>query len=291
MSGAIENVTARFLRVTVAAPRTAPERRIPVDSAMREIVTAATHEALAPVRCSIPAPSAQSTASTIHEPPRRPDRTVLRLLLRVCGRAKRQHQHGGFENIYINYIYTATSPDFGQVAVIHAKLPTTPRTFAGEPRMGTGQLRFWSMCTGNYPSTATYACLVDKDVPVDVTAISRLLSRPLPPGQPTPSAAAASPGCPPARPTRPSSSCATCSPPRASPRRFRTFSPATSRRRWVPSIPSHRYYQTTSDFERLGCRTSAPPRRVPAAHPRHRKPRHAAHHRKPRRVRHPARPA
>jgi hypothetical protein len=63
-------------------------------------------------------------------------------------------------------VYGFLSVEFGQIAVLHAKLPSTPHTFSGEPRMGTGQLRFWSMCTGG-SGTQAYACLVDKDVPVD----------------------------------------------------------------------------------------------------------------------------
>jgi hypothetical protein len=32
--------------------------------------------------------------------------------------------------------------------------------------MGTGQLRYWSICSGNR-TTQTYGCIYDKDVPVD----------------------------------------------------------------------------------------------------------------------------
>jgi hypothetical protein len=70
------------------------------------------------------------------------------------------------ENADNKYVYGFFSVEFGQVAVLRGKLPTTPHTFDGEPVMGTGQLRFWSMCTGGTGSQA-YACLVDKDVPTD----------------------------------------------------------------------------------------------------------------------------
>jgi hypothetical protein len=48
--------------------------------------------------------------------------------------------------------------------------------------MGTGQLRYWSMCTANR-TTQTYGCAVDEDVPVDddgyfTVAISTAANRP-----------------------------------------------------------------------------------------------------------------
>lgn len=70
------------------------------------------------------------------------------------------------ENADNKYVYTGLSREFGDVAVLRAKMPTTPKTYEAEQTMGTGQLRFWSMCTGNR-ATQTYDCLVDKDVPLD----------------------------------------------------------------------------------------------------------------------------
>jgi hypothetical protein len=86
------------------------------------------------------------------------------------------------ENADNKYVYTALSREFGDVALLRARLPTTPRTFDGEARMGTGQLRFWSMCSGNR-ATFTYDCLVDKDVPLDagsnfMIAVSTASDRP-----------------------------------------------------------------------------------------------------------------
>jgi hypothetical protein len=90
---------------------------------------------------------------------------------------------GFFENVYNKYIATTISMDFGQVLMFRAKLPTTPRTFDGQRRMGTGQLRFWSICTGDVETTMTYNCLVDKDIPIDrqryfTVAISTAAARP-----------------------------------------------------------------------------------------------------------------
>ncbi|HVT37227.1 MAG TPA: hypothetical protein VHE37_16705 [Nevskiaceae bacterium] len=69
------------------------------------------------------------------------------------------------ENADNKYVYSALSREYGDVAVLRAKIPTTPKTYDGEPVMGGGQLRFWSMCSGNR-ATQTYDCLVDKDVPL-----------------------------------------------------------------------------------------------------------------------------
>lgn len=70
------------------------------------------------------------------------------------------------ENPDNKYVFTNLSHEFGAVAEFRAKLPTTPRTLDGEPTMGTGQLRYWSMCTGE-AGTQTLGCIVDEHVPVD----------------------------------------------------------------------------------------------------------------------------
>jgi hypothetical protein len=86
------------------------------------------------------------------------------------------------ENAHIKYVYSYLSQEFGKVVEFRAKLPTTPRTRDGEPSMGTGQLRYWSLCTANR-TTQTYGCAVDEDVPVDkngyfTVAISTAANRP-----------------------------------------------------------------------------------------------------------------
>jgi hypothetical protein len=167
---------------------------------------------------------------------------------------------GFFENVYINYVYTATSTDFGQVAVIHAKLPTTPRTYDGERRMGTGQLRFWSMCTGNFPSTAAYGCLVDKDVPVNrhrrfTIAISTAAARP----------ANARPRCGvawiPAGPTSQTVVIMRNMIPAAGfAQAIQNVTPGHERAQMGPYFPAT-HYATKKGFERSGCRRGARARR------------------------------
>ena len=160
---------------------------------------------------------------------------------------------GFFENIYNKYIATTISMDFGQVLTFRAKLPTTPRTFDGERKMGGGQLRFWSVCTGDVETTMTYNCLVDKDIPIDrhryfTLAISTAAARPAnatascgiawlpagPPGQtvvilrnmlPSPRFAQA----------------------------IQNVKVGHERAAMGPYYPVGRYYKTTTAFERLGC--------------------------------------
>ncbi len=73
---------------------------------------------------------------------------------------------GGFgENVDNKYIATKFSREFGAVMVIKGRMPTFPQTYAGQPRMGTGQLRYWSLCSENQGSQY-YACRTDDEVPL-----------------------------------------------------------------------------------------------------------------------------
>jgi hypothetical protein len=76
---------------------------------------------------------------------------------------------GGFyENVHNAYMTTFDTSSYGDVLVFHAKAPTTPATFAGETTMGTGQLRYWSMCS-NTSTTQFLACVKDDDLPIDAS--------------------------------------------------------------------------------------------------------------------------
>lgn len=70
------------------------------------------------------------------------------------------------ENADNKYVYTFLSHSLGHVVALRGKLPTTPKTYEGQKTMGTGQMRYWSMCTG-IRTTQTLGCMVDKDVHVD----------------------------------------------------------------------------------------------------------------------------
>jgi hypothetical protein len=74
------------------------------------------------------------------------------------------------------YVFTWLDRRFGpnhsahNIAVLHGLLPTTPATYAGEPKMArTSQLRYWSICNNQgLPSGATTGpCLADEEVPIN----------------------------------------------------------------------------------------------------------------------------
>jgi hypothetical protein len=75
---------------------------------------------------------------------------------------------GGFyENIDNAYMTTFATASFGDVLVFHGKAPTTPQTFLStDMTMGSGQLRYWSMCS-NMSTTQFLGCVKDDDVPLD----------------------------------------------------------------------------------------------------------------------------
>lgn len=110
------------------------------------------------------------------------DNEILGALTAPLAELAAQLPAGFGENTDNKYVYSLVSREHGNVAVFRARLPTTPKTYEGESRMGSGQMRFWSMCTGNI-ATQAYDCLVDKDMPLDSSgyytlAISAAADRP-----------------------------------------------------------------------------------------------------------------
>lgn len=91
---------------------------------------------------------------------------------------------GFFGNIHNAYLEGALSRKLGKVVVVRGRAPTTPKTRAGERRMGSGQMRFWSVCmTQALVTGATTGCLFDEQVPTDrrgnyTIVISRKADRP-----------------------------------------------------------------------------------------------------------------
>jgi hypothetical protein len=73
------------------------------------------------------------------------------------------------------YVFTWLDRTFGpnrnghNIAVIRGRLPTTPATYAGEPKMGSGELRYWSICNneGLTSGKTTGPCLADEEVPIN----------------------------------------------------------------------------------------------------------------------------
>src|SRR5581483_8634061 len=110
------------------------------------------------------------------------DNQILGALTPPLAAVAGQLPAGFGENADNKYVYSLVSHDYGNVVAFRAKLPTTPKTYAGENTMGGGQLRFWSMCTGNL-ATQAYDCRVDKDMPLDAdgmytVAVSTAADRP-----------------------------------------------------------------------------------------------------------------
>ena len=74
-------------------------------------------------------------------------------------------QGGFYSNRDSAYIYSHLSRLFGQVLVLTGRLPQTPQTYNSPQRMPGGQLRFWSLCTGESRVTVrTPDCLSDRQV-------------------------------------------------------------------------------------------------------------------------------
>lgn len=72
---------------------------------------------------------------------------------------------GGFlSNRDNQYIYAAMFKGLGDTVVLHGKFPTTPKTSDGNPIMGTGDMRYWSLCTNDGNTTAVYACIYDEQL-------------------------------------------------------------------------------------------------------------------------------
>jgi hypothetical protein len=74
---------------------------------------------------------------------------------------------GQYSNVNNRYVLADVNLGFGQVLVLRGKLPTTPQTVNGEGRMGSGQMRYWSICQNqSVATTAGGACLYDEEVPI-----------------------------------------------------------------------------------------------------------------------------
>jgi hypothetical protein len=76
-----------------------------------------------------------------------------------------QVQGGFYSNKDSAYIYAHLSRLFGHVLVVKGRLPRTPQTESGPKRMPGGQLRYWSLCTGeSRVTTRTPDCVYDRQV-------------------------------------------------------------------------------------------------------------------------------
>lgn len=77
---------------------------------------------------------------------------------------------GQYNNIDNNYVAAFVNRGFkpGPVLVLKGRLPTTPLTGPGVKTMGTGELRYWSICQNESLFTTKGAgCVYDSQIPVD----------------------------------------------------------------------------------------------------------------------------
>lgn len=89
---------------------------------------------------------------------------------------------GGFgTNADSAYMSTTFSSEFGPVLAFRGRGPTFPKTFAGQRRMGRGQVRYWSLCTNGHGGQF-YDCRADDQIPLRrgryLIAISTAAARP-----------------------------------------------------------------------------------------------------------------
>ena len=95
-----------------------------------------------------------------------------------------QSRGGLYSNKDSAYIYAHLSRGFGPLLVLRGQLPTYPATRNRQRVMRRGQLRFWSLCTGeSRVTTRTPDCLADRQVRIDrrrryTVVVSRPADRP-----------------------------------------------------------------------------------------------------------------
>lgn len=66
------------------------------------------------------------------------------------------------------YVRAFVSTKLGETILLRGKAPTTPRTFNADRVMGTGNMRYWSLCSNQVMvNTRVTECLFDEQVPLD----------------------------------------------------------------------------------------------------------------------------
>ena len=92
-------------------------------------------------------------------------RTMLNQFSATLADAYGAESRGGFFSDGNNaYVYAFMAREFGPVLVLRGRVPRVPPTYDGERRFGSGQLRYWSLCTVSmqpYGVTDTIGCTND----------------------------------------------------------------------------------------------------------------------------------
>jgi hypothetical protein len=76
------------------------------------------------------------------------------------------------------YLWTTISRQFGQIVVIHSRVPTFPNNRAGVPAYANDQLRYWSFCTYDVQGEAGYGCAADYAATVRHGYVTYVISDP-----------------------------------------------------------------------------------------------------------------
>lgn len=69
-------------------------------------------------------------------------------------------------NVDNQYISALVNANYGKVLSLTATMPTHPQTYQGQSSMGTGQVRYWSMCSEVFATTQAVQCVPDHAVPL-----------------------------------------------------------------------------------------------------------------------------
>jgi hypothetical protein len=81
------------------------------------------------------------------------------------------------------YIYATIDESLGNVVAIHATFPTAPKTFDRERTMGSGDMRYWSLCTNDANLLTVTSCIYDEQLVRDargrgIVLVSKAADRP-----------------------------------------------------------------------------------------------------------------
>jgi hypothetical protein len=93
-------------------------------------------------------------------------------------------QLGGFlSNVDNAYAFAMGSRGIGPVLVLRGRASRTPQTLDGRPVMGSGDVRYWSLCENEVASQRVVDCLYDEQARIDsrgwfTIAVSTPASRP-----------------------------------------------------------------------------------------------------------------
>lgn len=88
----------------------------------------------------------------------------------------------GGSDVFVNrdngYAYAGirTAPE--AALLLTGKAPTHPATMHGNRRMGSGEVRYWSLCAYRHPSDRSGRCVADEAIPLDANGTYRVVVGP-----------------------------------------------------------------------------------------------------------------